>query len=100
MARRLRIRRERQDGEENIVPLINIVFLLLIFFMLTGNLAPPEPFDIDPPASLSEAEAGERPVTVSVAADGRIALDGRQVEAAGLAADLKSRIEAAQRGTA
>jgi len=47
----------KRDNPENIVPLINIVFLLLIFFMLTAKLTPQDPFEINTPksvASLSE----------------------------------------------
>jgi biopolymer transport protein ExbD len=34
--------------------MINVVFLLLIFFMMTSQFAPPRPIDITPP-SISEA---------------------------------------------
>ena len=33
------------------LPLINIVFLLLIFFMIAGSLQKLGPFEVDPPAS-------------------------------------------------
>ena len=89
----LKVRRGRREGEENIVPLINIVFLLLIFFMLTGQLVAPDPFDIDPPESGSESDSGERTVTVLVAADGRLALDGEQVDAATLSRGVAGMLE-------
>lgn len=91
----LRIRRRRDEGEENIVPLINIVFLLLIFFMLTGHLAAPEPFDIDPPESRSEAESGRSLSVVLVSADGRIALDGEETDEAGLSEAVAAKVTGA-----
>ncbi len=30
----------RASGDENIVPMINVVFLLLIFFLMTAQIAP------------------------------------------------------------
>ena len=39
--------RPRKD-EERILLLINIVFLLLIFFMLAGRLAASDPFNVEP----------------------------------------------------
>ena len=44
--------RPRND-EERILPLVNVVLLLLIFFMLAGRLAASDPFEIAPPRSAS-----------------------------------------------
>lgn len=41
---------------ESTISLINIVFLMLIFFLVAGQLAPPQ----DPEVSLSEAEKADR----------------------------------------
>ncbi len=38
----------RRRGE-SIVPMINVVFLLLIFFLMTATIAPPDPFETAPP---------------------------------------------------
>lgn len=73
---KLRQRRQREQGE-NVVPLINVVFLLLIFFMLAGQISRTDPFPLDPPTSEREDAAREGgPRTLFVAADGRIALGG------------------------
>ena len=65
--------------EQRILPLINVVFLLLIFFMLAGKLAVFDPFEIAPPQSVSEGPSGGRNLIVLVAADGRLALDGEEM---------------------
>ena len=44
------------DSDAGILPLINVVFLLLIFFMIAGQLAEQAPFEVEPPASDAEAE--------------------------------------------
>lgn len=61
-----------RPARENIVPMINVVFLLLIFFLMTAQIAPPEPFEITPPASDSAAQA-EGADVLYVAADGALA---------------------------
>ncbi len=72
----LRPRRRRPDEEERVLPLINVVFLLLIFFMVVGRISASDPFEIEPTRSESEGPApGERQL-VHVGADGRLALDG------------------------
>ena len=60
--------------DDRIMPLINIVFLLLIFFLVAGVIREVEPVDVDPPRSLVEAESEAAPLTIYVSADGRLAL--------------------------
>lgn len=47
----------RRRTSENLVPMINVVFLLLIFFLMTAQIAPPEPFAVTPPSSDSDLRA-------------------------------------------
>lgn len=56
---------------ENLLPMINVIFLLLIFFLLAAQLTRPEPFPITPPEARTQAEA-EGSFTLHIAADGRI----------------------------
>ncbi|MFV0332582.1 MAG: ExbD/TolR family protein [Tropicimonas sp.] len=55
----MNIRRPRRQPRENIVPMINVVFLLLIFFLMTAQIAPPEPFAVELPSS----DAGTDPAS-------------------------------------
>ena len=64
--------RPNRSPRENIVPMINVVFLLLIFFLMTAQIAPPEPFEVTPPGSSSEAPA-DGPATLYIAPDGSLA---------------------------
>ena len=43
----------RKPRAENIVPMINVVFLLLIFFLMTSQIAPPDPVEVTAPNSVS-----------------------------------------------
>lgn len=63
---------------DDMLPLINIVFLLLIFFMLAGAISAPEPLRVQPPRSLTERPSEEPPSVLVVSADGRLSL-GREV---------------------
>lgn len=63
-----------------IVPMINVVFLLLIFFLMSATLAPPDPFDITPPTS-DGAETDRQPLTLHVSASGDFAYSGHEGEA-------------------
>jgi biopolymer transport protein ExbD len=62
---------------ENTIALINIVFLMLIFFLVAGTLAPP----LDSAISLIETEEAERaapPDALAVAGDGTLRYRGTE----------------------
>ena len=63
---------EQRERRESILPMINIVFLLLIFFLMTATIAPPAPLDVTPPESAAEGQASADRA-LYVAADGRLA---------------------------
>ncbi|MGR3793575.1 biopolymer transporter ExbD [Vannielia litorea] len=71
----------RRTSGESVVPMINVVFLLLIFFLMTSSLTPPEPIEVEPPvAQGEEAETGV--ATLYIGADGALAFEDLRGEAA------------------
>ncbi len=54
--------------------MINVVFLLLIFFMVAGTIEPPVPVDTVPPDSAQRRELSAAQ-TLHIAANGSMALD-------------------------
>ncbi len=62
------------------LPLINVVFLLLIFFMLTGALHAIDYFELRPPTSTSEASAHTDFPVVLVNSAGELAIDNEAVD--------------------
>lgn len=83
--------RPRSD-DERILPLVNVVFLLLIFFMLAGQLAATDPLAVEPPRSASEGEIGERELVIVLGAEGRLALGGVVLEEAEFESALGDRL--------
>ena len=62
------------------IPLINIVFLLLIFFMIAGTIARVPSADIDLPASnLARKQTDRETLSVSLTSDERFFLDGHEL---------------------
>lgn len=65
----------RRARPDSIVPMINVVFLLLIFFLMTARIAPTAPFPVTPPeAEARGTEAGA--AILHVAIDGTPAYGG------------------------
>lgn len=67
-----------KNDDERVLPLINMVFLLLIFFMLAGKPAA-EQVKIQPPLSTNRDPSSPQTVTLSMDAQGRLFLDGSMV---------------------
>ena len=69
----------RRMSDEGIVPLINVVFLLLIFFLIAGTMTPPPPLPLDP-VTTRESPASRSPsALLFVASDGMLAYRGEPV---------------------
>ncbi|MBK1702904.1 ExbD/TolR family protein [Thiococcus pfennigii] len=81
---------------EPIGPLVDIVFLLLIFFLLAGTLEPVAPLEVAPPQAARPGEPFDGPIRVQLAADGRLGLDGQVLSDAALAAAIDARLAAAE----
>ena len=72
----------RRAPAENLLPMINVVFLLLIFFLIAAELAPPTPFAITPPeATAAEAEPG-RDLVLWLGPEGEMAFGEARGDAA------------------
>lgn len=89
--------RRRSGGngrnDDQILPLINVVFLLLIFFMVVGSLSATDPFRIEPPRSVNGGAGDPKDLILLIGADGRLALDGAVVEAAQLQGAVAGRLQ-------
>ncbi|MBV2360500.1 biopolymer transporter ExbD [Thalassococcus sp. CAU 1522] len=80
--------RAPRRGAEPVVPMINIVFLLLIFFLMTARIAPQAPFDVTlPRAAADPGENAAQPLYVS--GDGALAFGAVNGAAAVAAAAAK-----------
>lgn len=76
---------------ENTVSLINIVFLMLIFFLLAGNLSAPPERGFQFPKTSSFTATGQAPVkAVSVSREGEILIDGHMTTQSGLPGILQN----------
>lgn len=62
----------RRKPSDSIVPMINVVFLLLIFFLMTAQIAPPVPFEVTPPNVQTQGDPAEAELTLHLGAGGKL----------------------------
>ncbi len=87
MKRRIQIT-DDSPAQEPMLPLINIVFLLLIFFMIAGSLQKLGPFDVEPPASSTAESQPEDTIVLWFGKNAEVGIDDRQGKIADLVALL------------
>ena len=68
-----------QGPEVDLSPMIDVTFLLLIFFVLTTSLTQERKVEIRRPSAESSAPAGPAPVRVALDAQGVVYLEGQRV---------------------
>ena len=86
--------RQPQEEPDTILPLINVVFLLLIFIIMTGALTAVDFFNVDPPSSTSVVRGSLDETVILVGGDGRIAIDNEEVDEADLQLSVSDKLAA------
>lgn len=71
---------QRNEPEINLTPLIDVVFLLLIFFMISTTFIHESELKIDlPEAKTRPVETQEAPIQVDIDRGGKIAINGKRL---------------------
>lgn len=68
-------RRAKRQTPETIIALIDVVFFLLVFFMLIGRMDATAPFEVTPAQASTGADMPSGGSTISIGASGEISLD-------------------------
>jgi biopolymer transport protein ExbD len=87
----MRRRRDRQeeDSEVNLTPMLDVVFIMLIFFIVTASFVKEAGIDVSrPPAATAERkERGN--ILVAISESGQIWIDKRQVDVRALRPNIE-----------
>ena len=97
MARHRKYRSESflAEGGPDMTPLIDCVFLLLIFFMVTTVFLHTKGLEVDMPAESEATEKKKKDINVLLDRDGKVQIKGEDVAPAVLAARLVTAMEEA-----
>ena len=90
-------RRGRRKGPEiGIAPLVDLVFLLLIFFLLSSTLEKERALPVQRPMASTAVTLSRPPLAVTVTAAGTLHMKGRKVTLAGLEQELRAALSSVQ----
>ena len=65
---------------ENILPLVNVVFLLLIFFMLAGAFSKPDLFEVTAPSADNDNGADRKVLTILMNQNGAVFIHHHKIK--------------------
>ena len=71
--------RRKANSDDNLIPLINIVFLLLIFFMIAGKIEQIQDAGLTLPENSQTKPAIAQPITLQLSKDNEIHLNNEVV---------------------
>ncbi len=83
-----------QDGADNeidLTPMLDVVFIMLIFFIVTASFVKESGFDVNRPPNSQQPpkETEVKNILVNIDADGQLYVNRRPVDAGALTANIK-----------
>lgn len=82
----------RRRARISLTPLVDVVFILLVFFMLASSFLEWRSIDLGAPAPVAAGAAGEGALLVELRGDGGLRLSGEPVTPDALEARLRERL--------
>lgn len=82
-------RAQKQTLELNIAPLIDMVFILLIFFLVTTSFVRETGVDITRPTATTAVSTAPNPILIGVTKEGTVHLDRREIDVRAVRANVE-----------
>jgi biopolymer transport protein ExbD len=89
MQSRLQHRLESQDKGIDMSPLIDVVFILLIFFIVTTVFVRETGVEVDKPQAVTASKIPSRVIMLAITANGQVYYDGANIGVAGVRPTLQ-----------
>lgn len=82
-------RRNRSLVDINMAPMIDMVFLLLIFFLVTTSFVKETGIDVSRPTAATAATREKATILIGIDADNRVFLDRREIDVRAVRANIE-----------
>lgn len=86
---RRRVVPEEEEAEINITPMLDIVFIMLIFFIVTASFVKESGIDVNRPGAVTASKKEHASIFIAITKDGQIWMDRRQVDIRAVGANIK-----------
>jgi len=89
MSRRSTLSQDDAPTEINLAPMIDCIFILLIFFIVTTVFVEMPGIEISKPDAVLDTDLEKNSILVAISADNKVLYGGKQVGVAGVGARIK-----------
>ncbi len=86
---RRRRTRESDESEVNLTPMLDVVFIMLIFFIVTASFVKESGIDISRPAAATAVRKERGNILIAITSKNAIWIDRRQVDPRALRANIE-----------
>ena len=80
---------EEDEAEVNLTPMLDVVFIMLIFFIVTASFVKEAGIDVNRPKAATAERKEKGNILVAISADNEIWIDRRQVDPRALRANIE-----------
>ena len=78
-----------EESEVNITPMLDVVFIMLIFFIVTASFVKEAGIDVNRPDAQTAEKKQQGNILVAISASGQLWIDKRQVDPRALRANIE-----------
>ncbi len=89
MARTIRHARTDEESEINLTPMLDVVFIMLIFFIVTASFVKESGIDVNRPGAATAERKERASIMVAISRDGQVWIDKRQVDVRAVRANIE-----------
>ena len=86
---RKRRQREAEESEVNLTPMLDVVFIMLIFFIVTASFVKESGIDVNRPDAATAEKKERGIILIAITDSGQIWVDKRQVDPRALRANIE-----------
>ncbi len=80
---------EEEENEVNLTPMLDVVFIMLIFFIVTASFVKEAGIDVNRPSAATAERKEKGNILVAISEDNQIWIDRRQVDPRALRANIE-----------
>jgi biopolymer transport protein ExbD len=80
---------DEDEAEVNLTPMLDVVFIMLIFFIVTASFVKEAGIDVNRPSAATAERKEKGNILVAISADNEIWIDRRQVDPRALRANIE-----------
>ncbi|WP_269540426.1 ExbD/TolR family protein [Cerasicoccus fimbriatus] len=82
-----------QETEINLSPMIDCIFILLIFFIVTTVFVEEPGVEIIKPNAVTDADLEKNSIIIAITSDNRVVYGGKEIGVSGVASQVKQQIK-------